>query len=186
MLPLFYQRIVTFPQDLCFFFFNIYLFGSSGSQLWCENFQLQHVGSSSLTRDQIWIPCLGTVESQPLDHQGSPLCFLICFLDLRNVVRFVISISILDTVYTSFLFPLGLSFDLFSSSKLLTYGLHCCLVAQSCLTFSQPHGAQPTRLLCPWDFPCKNTGVGCHFLLQGIFLTQGFCISCIGRWGLYH
>ena len=28
------------------------------------------------------------------------------------------------------------------------------------------------RLLCPWDFPSKNTGVGCHFLLQGIFTTQ--------------
>ena len=31
----------------------------------------------------------------------------------------------------------------------------------------------PTRLLCPWNFPGKNIGVGCHFLLQGIFLTQG-------------
>ena len=30
-----------------------------------------------------------------------------------------------------------------------------------------------SRLLCPWAFPGKNTGVGCHFLLQGIFLTQG-------------
>ena len=29
------------------------------------------------------------------------------------------------------------------------------------------------RLLCPWDSPGKNTGVGCHFLLQKIFLTQG-------------
>ena len=29
-----------------------------------------------------------------------------------------------------------------------------------------PHRRQPTRLLCPWDFPGKNTGVGCHFLLQ--------------------
>ena len=28
------------------------------------------------------------------------------------------------------------------------------------------HRRQPTRLLCPWDSPCKNTGVGCHFLLQ--------------------
>ena len=37
----------------------------------------------------------------------------------------------------------------------------------------QPHGLQPTRLLCPWDFPGKNTGVGSHFLLQGIFPTQG-------------
>ena len=34
------------------------------------------------------------------------------------------------------------------------------------------HGLQPTRLHCPWDFPGKNTGVGCHSLLQGIFPTQ--------------
>ena len=30
----------------------------------------------------------------------------------------------------------------------------------------RPHGWQPTRLRCPWDSPGKNTGVGCHFLLQ--------------------
>ena len=30
----------------------------------------------------------------------------------------------------------------------------------------QPHRRQPTRLPCPWDSPGKNTGVGCHFLLQ--------------------
>ena len=35
-----------------------------------------------------------------------------------------------------------------------------------------PHGLHPTRLLCPWDSPGKNTGVGCHALLQGIFPTQ--------------
>jgi len=32
----------------------------------------------------------------------------------------------------------------------------------------RPHGLQPTRLLRPWDSPGKNTGVGCHFLLQGM------------------
>ena len=37
----------------------------------------------------------------------------------------------------------------------------------------RPHKRQPTRLPRPWDSPGKNTGVGCHFLLQGIFLTQG-------------
>ena len=37
----------------------------------------------------------------------------------------------------------------------------------------QPHGLQSPRLLCWWDFPGKSTGVGCHFLLQGIFPTQG-------------
>ena len=36
------------------------------------------------------------------------------------------------------------------------------------------HGLWPARLLCPWNSPGKNTRVGCHFLLQGIFLTQGW------------
>ena len=53
--------------------------------------------------------------------------------------------------------------------------------AQSCLTV-RPHGLQPARLLCPRDFSGKSTAVGRHFLLQGIFLTQGwnspFCGSC--------
>ena len=35
------------------------------------------------------------------------------------------------------------------------------------------YGLQPMRLLCPWDSPGKNTGAGCHALLQEIFLTQG-------------
>ena len=34
------------------------------------------------------------------------------------------------------------------------------------------HGLEPTRLLHPWDFSGKSTGVGCHFLLLGLFLTQ--------------
>ena len=36
---------------------------------------------------------------------------------------------------------------------------------QSCPTL-RPHGRQPTRLPPPWDYPGKNTGVACHFLLQ--------------------
>ena len=43
---------------------------------------------------------------------------------------------------------------------------------QLCLTLCNPMDCSPTRLLCPWDSPVKNTGVGCHFLLQQIFLTQ--------------
>ena len=37
----------------------------------------------------------------------------------------------------------------------------------------RPHGLQPIRLLCPWNSLGKNTGVGSHFLLPGIFLIQG-------------
>ena len=37
----------------------------------------------------------------------------------------------------------------------------------------QLHGLYPITVLCPWDSPGKNTGVGCHSLLQGNFPTQG-------------
>ena len=37
----------------------------------------------------------------------------------------------------------------------------------------QPHGVEPSRFFYPWDSPGKNTGVGCHALLQRIFPTQG-------------
>src|SRR5574341_1131639 len=42
----------------------------------------------------------------------------------------------------------------------------CCCVASVVSDSVRPHGLQPTRLLHPWDSPGKNTGVGCHFLLQ--------------------
>ena len=47
-------------------------------------------------------------------------------------------------------------------------------VSHSVLSDSlQSHGLSPTRLFCPWNSPGKNTGVGCRFLLQGIFPTWG-------------
>ena len=52
------------------------------------------------------------------------------------------------------------------------------LIAQTCPTLSS-HGLEPTRLLCPWDSPGKNTGVDWHFLLQRIFLTQGSNLSLL-------
>ena len=55
------------------------------------------------------------------------------------------------------------------------------LVAQSCLTLCDPW------LLCPWNFPGKNTGVGYHFLLQGIFPTQVSNLGLLHCWQiLYH
>ena len=45
----------------------------------------------------------------------------------------------------------------------------------------RPHGLQPARLLCPWDSPGVNTGVGCRFLLQGIFLAQRL-VSWLRGW----
>ena len=65
----------------------------------------------------------------------------------------------------------------------------CCLVVQSCRTVCDPVDCStpPPRLLCLWDSPGKNTGVGCHFLLQGIFLTQGLNLHLLHcRQTLYH
>ena len=45
-------------------------------------------------------------------------------------------------------------------------------VSHWCLTLCSPMDCSPPGLLCPWNSPGKNTGVGSHSLLQGIFLTQ--------------
>ena len=54
----------------------------------------------------------------------------------------------------------------------------------------QPYGPQPARLLCPRVSPDKNTGEGCHALLQGIFPIQGSNLNLLRllycRWILYH
>ena len=63
----------------------------------------------------------------------------------------------------------------------------CCLVAKSGLTLFATPWTVAHRILCTWDFPGKNTGLSCHFLLQGIFPTQGSShISWIARRILYN
>ena len=59
----------------------------------------------------------------------------------------------------------------------------CCVLVQSVVSASlQPHRLLPTRLLYPWNFPGKNTEVGCHFLLQGIFPIQGSNLLSLLHW----
>ena len=49
-----------------------------------------------------------------------------------------------------------------------------CVCACIVMSYSlQRYGLQPARLLCPWDFPGKNTGVGCCFLIQGDLPNPG-------------
>ena len=61
--------------------------------------------------------------------------------------------------------------------------LSCTKLLQSSNSL-QPYGMQSTRLLCPWDSPGKNIEVACHFLLQGIFPTQGLnpCLLHLLHW----
>ena len=71
------------------------------------------------------------------------------------------------------------------------WGWCVCILSHSVVSDSLwSHGLQPARLLCPWNFPGKNTEVSCHFLLQESSRpkdrTHVSCISCIGRWILNH
>ena len=50
----------------------------------------------------------------------------------------------------------------------------------------QPHGLQPAKLLCSWDSPGKNTRVGCHSIIQGMFPTQRSNPGLHCRHFLYH
>ena len=53
------------------------------------------------------------------------------------------------------------------------YTFTLCVIYSVVCDSLRPHGLWSTRLLCPWNSPGKNTGMGSHSLLQGIFLTQG-------------
>ena len=68
---------------------------------------------------------------------------------------------------------------LFSKKYLYTIKLHVCQIA-----LVVPNSLWPIGLLCPWNSPGKNTGVGCRALLQAIFLTQGLnpCLLLLLHW----
>ena len=79
--------------------------------------------------------------------------FLLDIQQLNNmtlIMKMILSIFIAHQVYTA---------------------VHAFLVDSVASDSPQAYGLQPTRHLCPWDFLGKNTGVSCHFLLQGIFPT---------------
>ena len=85
---------------------------------------------------------------------------------LQNLV--CISYLQSSLIYTSYVSELG-SYDWWLSLFLLL-SRHVCSVLSESLW---PHGLQPARLLCPWNYPHKNIGVDCHFLLHRFFPTQG-------------
>ena len=59
-----------------------------------------------------------------------------------------------------------------------------CLVTKWCQMLCDPMACNPTGSFRPWDFPGKNTGMGCHFLLEGIFPTQGSNLRLL-HWQAY-
>ena len=83
--------------------------------------------------------------------------------------------------YSTYLGQRGVGLNLVGPEAYANWGSHInkrvenkVLVTQSCPTLCDPMNCSlPSRILCPWDFPGKNTGMGSHSLLQEIFSIQG-------------
>ena len=106
-------------------------------------------------------------------------------LHLNNHMQLVVTVledsfrkSLSQHLHSHYFQMISILCKVLRSDSMLWSVLCCCLVTKSCLTLLQPHGLSPTTLLCPWNFPGKNTGVSCHSLLQGIFLTGTEPTSC--------
>ena len=81
----------------------------------------------------------------------------------------MISTESRDSARWVFWYWLGPLMHLSSAGQLWAFsciGVCVCSVASSVSDSVRPHRWQPIRLLCSWDSPGKNTGVGCHFLLN--------------------
>ena len=112
----------------------------------------------------------------------SPHCLILRGIDVTQVSKCVTPVTCVESKYLLFLgewgcLPCASNRELSAhrrefSARVVPCLSVCMVVAQLCLTLCYP-GWQPTRFLLLWDSPGKNTGVGCHALLQGIFLTQG-------------
>ena len=126
--------------------------------------------------------------------QSSLIVFLICDSQMTNVVfidSMAVWISSWDVPGQDFR-PVFVNWMFFfllicKSSHILNLSLRCrisiaccccyyCYVASVVSDSVRPHRRQPTRLLRPCDSPGKNTGVGCHFLLQYAYFPSSICI----------
>ena len=131
--------------------------------------------SSSLAWKIPWMEASGGVQSmgpQRVGHDWATSLFFnfqLCTGHQTNCFIFIISLN-------SYNSPVNETFPHFRVED-----MHVCMLSYSVMSDSlQPLGQQATRLFYPWNFPDKSTGVGCHFLFQGIFLPRDWtCVSCI-------
>ena len=104
-----------------------------------------------------WLPPHAWLNAYLTVSDSSALNAMHCCPVLRmwaswTLLTYLFSISVVVTV-------------LFLLKSIISICCCCCWVASVVSDSVRPHRRQPTRLPCPWDFPGKNAGVGCHFLL---------------------
>ena len=116
--------------------------------------------TKSLSMNVLKIPIKSNCSNTSFRTSVALLIF--CLEDLSTDVSEVLKSLLL---YSDPFLPLGLLVFVFYISVQFS----CCWVVSDSLW---PHGLQHARLLCPWNSPGRNTGVGSRSLLQGIFPTQ--------------
>ena len=127
--------------------------------------------------------------------QSSFLC-CIAFLAPQHLQFFVLNPSLLEMSKTVSVFVTGYKvmphyIKTVLRNKQTRWNWLCNLggggfIAKLCPTFCSPMDNSPPGSSVHGISQAGILGVGCHFRLQGIFLTQGWiCVSCIGRWILY-
>ena len=122
-----------------------------------------------------WLALLAVQETLKslLQHHSSKASVL------RHSAFFTVQLSQLASSYSNYSIQ-------FTRDYKYNYKLGGGLVAKSCPTLCDPMDCSLHRLLYLWDFPGKNAGVGCHFLLQGTILNQGLNLRLLYcRWILY-
>ena len=96
-------------------------------------------------------------------------------------VGFVQAVSLLHITFQLMEMILSTRHECFKSIILVFACVRMCSIAQLCLILCDPVDCSPLVSSCPWNSSGRNTGVGCHFLLQRIILTQGSNL-CLLRW----
>ena len=111
---------------------------------------------------------------------------------LKSVLTFSLSrlhvfLKIISMLFIFSCSAVAAAFVIFFTMKYLDFikSIFLFVLSHSVMSNSlQPQALKLTRLLCQWNFTGKSTGVGCYFLLQGIFLTQGLnlCLLLLLHW----
>ena len=125
-----------------------------------DHFPIQHLKRSFLNQSNkpLETQLHGTVNVLfHLSFQKIPkrCCYLFTLLSSGGLIM----LSPLPRMLLSRVFP--------TAGFCSSLSVYECLLASVVSDSLRPYGLQPARLLCPWNSPGKNTGVGCHALLQG-------------------
>jgi len=93
--------------------------------------------------------------------------------DKNHVIIAIDVVKAFDKIQHSFIVKTHSNMHLEGTYLNIIKAMHACLVSSVVSDTVQLHRLEPPRLLCPWDSPGKNTGVGCCALLQEVFPIQG-------------